>query len=768
MFFPLLDLTQYPSLIPATILGQTSMSLWDEACGSFVQQLREEREDPVAIENFLQDKASLEEARQSATSLQDDSDRKYGSSESSGKGISKKWIRRIMENLDKFLTFGDAAMTAAPESIGLAWFVIKNVLGAIQNDYKLYELFNTGLKDITDMMVLVRTYDNIYKGHYVKASGSIFEELSKSILEVYVAILDFSYAVRKHITGGKRAKVVHALKDTAGILNKKFDDKTAAIQAQRTKIVQFSEAAFQQKTTDNLGNMSGELDAVQRTMREVYDFQQQSSKEQKEILSELKASRPPSHREIAVTEYEKNMQRLTPWLEGSAGTMSTHIKDHEDGTCAWVAELPAYADWLHSEASAILCITGEPNSGKSVLGTYVCEKLRNEAGDDTNTMIQYISADKGTNDDKGDTLRFENTLVRTIYEHALDDTGDDLLLQRCNRLVLHPKQRKIQDSSGLSKQYGRSASSQNAGGDNALDLWEVSSGLIEALQKRYVLALDAIDGFSDDEQVQLAKHLIYLKNETNIHVRILLLCRRTSHIRSKLAVENAAQISITDHNEGDIKLLIKKGLEMVPGISSAEKAEIEDAILEKTGHQIRYVEQVALPFLRTPLRRPISKWLINLPENVNDTYHRHLLQLAPEYSRLLRTALSWTLTARDLPRVEEIMEAYSGAYLNSSTNDGQNRTDENLSLYCEQLQKAAGPFLEVREDRYVVLGDAQAVRSFCKPEPDKPVGGLEGPICAKCKNATQMNDRFTISERQEHLVMAITCCRSLARDVYLG
>ena len=766
--FPLLDLTQYPSLIPATILGQTSMSLWDEACGSFVQQLREEREDPVAIENFLQDKASLEEARQSATSLQHDSDRKYGSSESSGKGISKKWIRRIMENLDNFLTFGDAAVRAAPESIGLAWFVIKNVLGAIQNDYKLYELFNTGLKDITDMMVLVRTYDNIYKGHTVKASGSIFEELYKSILEVYVAILDFSYAVRKHITGGKRAKVVHALKDTAGILNKKFDDKTAAIQAQRTKIALFSEAAFQQKTTDNLGNMSGELDAVQRTMREVYDFQQQSSKEQKEILSELKASRPLSHREIAVTEYEKNMQRLTPWLEGSAGTMSTHIKEHEDGTCAWVAELPAYADWLHSEASAILCITGEPNSGKSVLGTYVCEQLRNEAGDDTDTMIQYISADKGTNDDKGDTLRFENTLVRTIYEHALDDTGDDLLLQRCNRLVLHPKQRKIQDSSGLSKQYGRSASSQNAGGDNALDLWEVSSGLIEALLKRYVLVLDAIDGFSDDEQVQLAKHLIDLKNVTSIHVRILLLCRRTSQIRSQLAVENAAQISITDHNEGDIKLLIKTGLEMVPGISSAEKAEIEDAILEKTGHQIRYVEQVALPFLRTPLRRPISKWLMNLPENVNDTYHRHLLQLAPDYSRLLRTALSWTLTARDLPRVEEIMEAYSGAYLNSSTNDGQNRTDENLSLYCEQLRKAAGPFLEIREDRYVVLGDAQAVRSFCKPGPDKPDGGLEGPICAKCKNATQMNDRFTISERQEHLVMAITCCRSFARDVYLG
>lgn len=91
------------------------MSLWDEACGVYAQQLREKGEDPIAIENFLQDKAFLEDARQSASSLQNDSDRKYGSSESSGKGISAKWIRRIMENLDMFLTFGDVAMTAAPE-----------------------------------------------------------------------------------------------------------------------------------------------------------------------------------------------------------------------------------------------------------------------------------------------------------------------------------------------------------------------------------------------------------------------------------------------------------------------------------------------------------------------------------------------------------------------------------------------------------------------------------------------------------------------------
>ncbi|KAI9709428.1 MAG: hypothetical protein M1812_007705 [Candelaria pacifica] len=160
------------------------MSLWNEACDLFVQQLGEKHEDPAVIRNFLQDKATLDDVRQSAKNLKSDSDRKYGFDESRGKGISAKWIRRIMTNLDMFQSFGDAAMTAAPESIGLAWWAIRQILGAIQNDYKLYETFNAGLKDITDMMVLVRTYDKIYEGHAVKASGSIYEELYKSIREV--------------------------------------------------------------------------------------------------------------------------------------------------------------------------------------------------------------------------------------------------------------------------------------------------------------------------------------------------------------------------------------------------------------------------------------------------------------------------------------------------------------------------------------------------------------------------------------------------------
>jgi len=54
----------------------------------------------------------------------------------------------------------------------LAWFAIKQVLNAIQNDYKLYTTFNTALNDITEMTVLVQTYDKISKPMKHKAEVS--------------------------------------------------------------------------------------------------------------------------------------------------------------------------------------------------------------------------------------------------------------------------------------------------------------------------------------------------------------------------------------------------------------------------------------------------------------------------------------------------------------------------------------------------------------------------------------------------------------------
>lgn len=255
----------------------------------------------------------------------------------------------------------------------------------------------------------------------------------------------------------------HALQDTVGASNSTFDKKTATIQMQKKKVIQYSEAAFQCKTSDQLGDMKGELSVMQVMMREAFEFHQQSSSEWKDILSKLKASNKPSHRDLAVDEHEKNMKRLSPWLDACTG-ISARQEERASGTCVWINEVLPYTAWRDSDKSAILCVTGEAGSGKSVLGAYICEEVVSQASGCI--LGVYVSNYTRPSDQAGEALeRIENTIIRQTYEHAARDTDDEMLLQRCNGLFMQSKQTKSKDGSGRSRDAGPSARSRILSGD---------------------------------------------------------------------------------------------------------------------------------------------------------------------------------------------------------------------------------------------------------------------------------------------------------------
>ncbi|KAL9582926.1 MAG: hypothetical protein Q9212_003010 [Teloschistes hypoglaucus] len=198
------------------------MSLWEEARDAFDRQLRNQKVDGQSIDQFLQDRATPEDTRRSARALQTDGDRK----------IPSQWIVRIMDNIDKFVLIGDLAVKQVPKTIGLAWFATKPLLNALQSNYRLYTSFRNALSNITEMMVLIRTYDNLYKQR--KTTGwklsDMASELFLQIRHVYVAILDFSYSVRIHIKAGRLAEIGHAIKGIISAKLPEFQEKMNAIQ----------------------------------------------------------------------------------------------------------------------------------------------------------------------------------------------------------------------------------------------------------------------------------------------------------------------------------------------------------------------------------------------------------------------------------------------------------------------------------------------------------------------------------------------------------
>ena len=533
--------------------------------------------------------------------------------------------------------------------------------------------------------------------------------------EIYLSILDFSFAVRKHIAGGKRSKLVHVLKDTVGLMNLEFEEKTATIAAQKANVLEYAQAVFQETTTNKLDNVSGEIASMHKIMSEAFDFHHQASVEWKGILSELKLSDSPSHRDLAVSDHEKNMKRLGKSLDSDSirAVMAAHVAQREKGTCDWVQNVPEYSSWHDGPTSTMLCISGEAGSGKSVLGASICETLCNETSNDACILVQYMSQDAKSSDDKTDMIeRIENSPLRELYKHARDDGADELLLQRCNELFTQPKQSKARDGKGRNLNVGGSGRGER-NSDTVPEFLDIYPGLVRMLDKRVVLIIDAIDGLSEDDQGKLAGHLIELRNAAQVHIRILLLCWPSSPVRLKTKFDGATQIMIANHNETDIKLVIACGLRVVPNFSPAERSEIEEAIRQKAGHRIRYVKQVALPFLHTPLKRPLTNWLADLPENVNETYYQHLHHLTPVYRHLLQSLLAWTMVAERPPQVEEIMDAYSHKYLSGTLSDEQTGTGANLDLYREQIRKAAGPFVDIRDDNSIALADVRAVRDFC-------------------------------------------------------
>ncbi len=346
---------------------------------------------------------------------------------------------------------------------------------------------------------------------------------------------------------------------------------------------------------------------------------------ERNILSELKASNKPSHRDLAVDEHEKHMKRLNPWLDASAGILSARQEERASGTCVWINDVLAYTAWRDSDKSAILCVTGEAGSGKSALptqgqrflrsyhrsprdpnddvfGAYICEVVVNQTCG--RSLGLYVSSYTRSSDKAGEALeRIENTIIRRTYEHAARHTDDEMLLQRCNGLFTQPKQTKSKNGSGRSRDTGPSARSRIFSSDHPPDMVDFYPELVEALERRMVIVIDDAGSLSDTDQAKLIDRLMGLQSSENIHVRFLVLCRPSSQIRLKMSDELICKISMADHNGSDIRLIIAQGLEMLPGLAQTKRAEVENVITQKTGHRIAYVEQVALPFLRTPFQR---------------------------------------------------------------------------------------------------------------------------------------------------------------------
>ncbi|KAK1058562.1 hypothetical protein LTR74_013285 [Friedmanniomyces endolithicus] len=772
-------------------MAQTN--LWKEGLQLFLKDLHiRDVKDQYILNDFLEDKSSPEDAVKSCEALKEDAGKKYGevkiSDEIGGaefgdkaRKFSAKWISSILGNIDSFVSVGNFAMTGAPESVGVAWFAVKLALTAIQSNYALYNLFGSGLLDLTEMMVIIRHYDLLYDERERPGfkSSDMITKLFAEVKKTYAAMLDFSFSIRKHLAGGGLAKLRHGFKDFFGAEAGKFQAKVDKIAEQKRKVLEASDGVFQAKTFDKFDELKGTVDLVKTNVQDVKDFQKTSQEfyytqmaqldEMMRTLNEVKAGTKPKTRwDYAAHEFEENKIKLDP-LRSTSEILAGAIHRRHRGTCDWIFENRLYTAWNRVDTSAMLCLTGGDGVGKSTLLAAVWEHL-DRTLDHASTILLYLSCDGPSAGEIGDdspqsSTRIASTLMYQLYEVsyelAMADGNDALLLEPCNKVFANPKQNKASEAMRQQKK------------DQSLPgLSEAWSSLSKEIGRNVVLIIDALDRLPDDDQIELYNSFQELVSsqgaldDVRPSIAILAACRT--------GVEGSPTLDVGHYNQSDIDAKLTAELKGLPGWTEQERNEAKTHIIQRAGFDFKYVIQVAIPFIQQPFQRPLSNRLRDLPEGMGETYSQAISAMPSNYLELLRTALAWTLFAPNDVKVQVIMEAYSGVYLipynaeqlQSAVENEVPRAGSASDMDVKQLRKAAGPFLDIFEEdgqHLVSLKDSPQVRKFClQRNDDEHLDVHDGvSICTRCKANLTPAKRLDFSEKEGHLDLAITCLRHL-------
>jgi hypothetical protein len=579
-------------------------SLYDEGLQKFRSDCKKSHPDSIyawQLQEYLRASNSADDARRSCESLITETERKYSGAIKIGdtKILTKKWISRILRNIENFIIVGNVVATGAPESVGLAWFAITKALGAIQSNFQLYALFGSGLTDITETMITIQHFDNLYdqrtKAEF-EASG-IITSLFEHIRSIYAAILDFGFSVHRHIAGGTFARYRHALKDVFGVEMNKFQGKIDLIADLKRKVLEASDGAFQAKSFQHFGEIQHNIEGIREHLSEIKEFQETSTeffqKQQIwqdqvwESLEDLKASsKLQAPWDVAMRDFNKIKAKLLP-LKIASGPLKEALDSKHEGTCHWIYEHSKYTQWLSSGKSGVLCLTGQPGSGKSTLLASIFQKIGINA-DDEKLIVQYMSCDM-TSAESGDKspqsfARITGTLVYQLYEHAtLNDHNPDLL-EACNKVFSNPKQDRTLQLGSVSQKtpdLQEKSSTRITAGRRDVDLPDFVEALRQLsihLKADVVVAVDAVDRMSLQDQAAFAESLVRLENEEAQPCVRIIVASRTNPFSSSANV-----IDVGKYNQEDIGAKLRADLQVIKSLSQQEAAEAEEKIRSEAG-----------------------------------------------------------------------------------------------------------------------------------------------------------------------------------------
>ncbi|KAK0719374.1 ankyrin repeat-containing domain protein [Lasiosphaeris hirsuta] len=796
--------------------------LFDEALERFQEEAKVEyrdSKDQLILKAFLGEKTSPQDAMKAAEDVRTIANKKF----SGNKVIPEKWITTIMDNISIFIQAGDYATTSAPESVGLAWYAVRLTLQAVQGSYELYNLFGTGLSSISEIMIIIQHYDELYdrSDKTERCARDVLKHLFDTIIETYSAVLKFSFATKMHLSAGFLDKVGHGLGSFLGTTKAKFQGKLDTISELKEKILEDSQAVFQEQALNALGVTEKTVQDVKSTVDRIRDFQPQLKFWHDEQMDELKRLREgvrddikdaiarakmKTPWEISVDESEKLQAILRDLAQDTRKGFLDLAASRYPGTCEWVFKQAAYRTWAKGNGT-FLCISGYAGAGKSTLLSVIAKRVMGAREDDKSIILLYSSCGPSQEASRRITNVYYS-LISQLYmlaRNMSEDTENAGLLRDCNH-GLHDflaTQGVLNEAFVKTKEGGPNADGalpQNAGDPSGFI--SAFTTLVRTLGVNALIAIDEVDSLAQKEWRNLSSDLSHLlrrfrhssavSRDKKLTVQVLVGSATPFQVDVSgvpRSADDSPIVTLThdlesDHGS-DLKRKIYGSLSTVPGLSGDDVSQASVHILSRVEHddyRFDYFEK-AMEVMRQPLLRPLEKHLERLPDaGDRSRYDAELLRIGPDYARLLQTVLTWSLLGKVWPRAEVVMEDFNRVYrkpmdANMTRWEFEKTTKWEFvplsSVEMDQLMVIAGLFLRLHygdnDSCRIVVPNTKRVTEYCFASSSTTTAEQShqaGILCARCQSGITPSISLHISEKEGHLDLALTCLTHLNNEVF--
>lgn len=324
------------------------------------------------------------------------------------------------------------------------------------------------------------------------------------------------------------------------------------------------------------------------------------------------------------------------------------------GTCEWFSAKDSYLKWssFDTEAPSILCVTGRPAAGKSVLAGYVIGQLQKSNADCSHFFFKYGDKSKS---------RFSTCLRSLAFQMACINT-------RIREMFVDMEK-----------------NGSNFDHDNERNIWRTLflGGIFQTGISKHYWVIDALDECTDFTSLF---DPMLVKLDDSIPLRIFITSRQTSKLEKHFLGVGAHRV----HHETiliadtlpDIKLLVRAKADSVLLKDDEDRAALVETVLGKSEGSFLWTVLVLDELSNSYGEEEINQALEEMPRDMEPLYQRTLESMthATGGRKLAKAILTWTTCATRPLTLKELEGA-----LKIDVKDTFPKLEESILALCGHL-----------------------------------------------------------------------------------